>query len=250
MSSALPFVITDSYTKEQNRILALVAVFQAAQLVHMIATTGTATLDKLGKHHGDALIHAALNIRPQHNPSQNSLLFYHSLTDLRVGLHAIERCLDSPYHVKHTTQPSKTKTKQGRHTLTYAMGLIHLSAKVYKNPNFQTQIQQSQQKIIRQLAFFNQDYQHSSVLSALAQLYSETASTLKPRIMIKGSAKSFNSPHEVAYIRALLFAGLQAAHYWRELGGTPWQLIFSKRKILKEVKYFAQRQHEHMQMNS
>ena len=248
MSSALPFLMSDTYTKEQHRVLALAAVFQAAQLVHMVATTGAGTLDKLGKQYGDALIHATLNIRPHQNPAQNTLLFYHSLADLRVGLHAIERCFEQPYASNQPKQRyPQLKIKQGKHTLTYAMGLLHLSDKIYKNPKFQEHIQNSQQKIIRQLSFFNQDYQHTSILSALAQIYSETASTVKPRIMIKGTAKAFNSPHEVNYIRAFLFAGLQAAHYWRELAGSPWQLIFSKGKILKEVKYFAQVQHQNAQ---
>lgn len=249
MSSALPFAPSEYFSKDQHRLLALAAVFQAAQMVHIVATTGVSSLEKLGKQYTDTLLHAALNLRPTQNPCQNSLLFFQSLSALKVGLHSLERCLETPFNPQPQGQHPKLKVKQGKQTLSYAMALLHLSAKIYRNPKFQTQIANSQQDIIRQLAFFNHDYQHRSVLSAVAQIYSDTASTVKPRIMVKGSAKSFNSPYEVNYIRALLFAGLQAAHYWRELGGTPWQLIFSKGKILKEAKYFVQLQHHSMRMD-
>lgn len=248
MSSALPFAPSEHLSQDQHRLLALVAVFQAAQMVHIVATTGVSALDKLGKQYADTLLHAALNLRPTHNPCQNSLLFFHSLSALKVGLHSLERCLEAPFNPQPQGRYPKLKIKQGKQTLSYAMALLHLSAKIYRNPKFQTQIASSQQDIIRQLAFFNHDYQHRSVLSAVAQIYSDTASTVKPRIMVKGSAKSFNSPYEVAYIRALLFAGLQAAHYWRELGGSPWQLVFSKSKILKDVKYFVQLQHQSLHL--
>ena len=247
MSSALPFALNNQYSQEQHRLLALAAVFQAAQLVHIVATTGTQALEQLGKEYSDTLLQAALNIRSSQNPCQNSLLFFGSVDALKIGLHSLERCLEAPYHPQ---QPQnryplpKPKVKKGKQTLTYAMSLLHLSAKIYSNPQFQDKISTSQQHIIRQLAFFNHNYQQPNILSAFAQIYSETASTVKPRIMIKGSAKAFNNPNEVAYIRALLFTGLQAAHLWRELGGSPWQLIFSKRKILKEVKYFAQLQYQ------
>lgn len=247
MTSALPFDLNDQFTLEQHRVLALTAVFQAAQLVHIIATTGTSALDNLGKDYVDTLLRASLNIRTQQNPCHNTLLFFGSVASLKVGLHSLERSLDAPFSAQ---QPQsrypvpKVKIKQGKQTLSYVMALLHLSAKIYTNPNFQQKITDTQQHIIRQLAFFNNDYQHRNILSAFAQIYSDTASTIKPRIMIKGSAKAFNSPYEVNYIRALLFTGLQAAHLWRELGGTPWQLFFSKRKILKEVKYFAQYQYQ------
>lgn len=247
MTSALPFHLNDQFTLEQHRVLALAAVFQAAQLVHIVATTGASALDSLGKDFTDTLLRAALNIRAQQNPCHNTLLFFGSVDALKVGLHSLERSLEAPFNAQQpqSRYPTpKVKVKQGKQTLTYVMALLNLSAKIYQNPTFQQKISESQQHIIRQLAFFNHDYQHRNILSAFAQIYSDTASTMTPRIMVKGSAKAFNSPVEVNYIRALLFTGLQAAHLWRELDGTPWQMIFSKRKILKEAKYFAQYQYQ------
>lgn len=243
----MPFSAQHQFTKEQHRTLALVAVFQAAQLVHIVATSGVTDLDKIGRQYTDTLIYAALNIRANTNPAQNSLLFFQSLDHLTVGLHSLERCFNPHYHPQHPQQryplPQK-KPQHGKQTLAYAMRLLNLSAKIYKTPDFQHLISESQQKVLKQLPFFNHDFQHSSIISALAQTYSDTASTIKPRIMIKGSAQAFNSPHQVNYIRALLFTGLQAAHYWRELGGSPWQLIFSKRKIVKDIQYFSELQYK------
>ena len=38
-----------------------------------------------------------------------------------------------------------------------------------------------------------------------------------------------------AKIRTLLFAGVRAARLWRQLGGSRWQLVFGRRKLLKEL---------------
>jgi high frequency lysogenization protein len=36
-------------------------------------------------------------------------------------------------------------------------------------------------------------------------------------------------------IRALLLAGIRSARLWRQLGGHRWQLVISRRKLLKEL---------------
>jgi high frequency lysogenization protein len=45
-------------------------------------------------------------------------------------------------------------------------------------------------------------------------------------------------------IRACLFTGLQLAHLWRQLGGSSWSMIFSKRKLLQDIQALARLQYE------
>ena len=66
--------------------------------------------------------------------------------------------------------------------------------------------------------------------------------------MVKGSKDAFQDSHDVALIRALLFTGLQAAHYWRNLGGSPWKMIFAKGKILRDIRHLAELQHFQQQI--
>lgn len=251
MTSMLPFPESTPLSQAQHQLLALAAVFQAAQLVHVIATSGSQRLGEVGQHYVDILLEATMNIRAEKNQNTNSLNFFHSLDDLHLGLHTLEQNLIRPYDPQPKQRlpfPIPTpRMRPAKQSLVYAMGLLHLSAKVYKQTDYVHKIEKTQQQIIRQLSFFghqqNHRYQHVSIISSLAQAYTDTASQLKPRIMVKGSANAFKNPQEVALIRAILFAGLQAAHYWRDLGGRPYQLIFFKRRLLKEIQFFAQQKH-------
>ncbi|WP_243260442.1 DUF489 family protein, partial [Pseudomonas aeruginosa] len=38
-----------------------------------------------------------------------------------------------------------------------------------------------------------------------------------------------------ARIRALLLAGIRSARLWRQLGGSRWQMVFSRRRLLNEL---------------
>ena len=248
MDNMSPFTTQPNLTKAQHQVLALAAVFQAAQLVHLIAVSGSSRLGEIGQQHVKTLLEATLNIRSGDNSNHNSLAFFHSIDAVHLGLHTLEQSLVMPYDTHPKAPHEKLKLKNPKPALNYAMALLHLSAKVYRSPEQQQKISKTQQHILRQLAFFDYHYQHQSIIAALAQLYSETASTLTPKIMVKGSRDAFQDSHEVALIRALLFAGLQAAHYWRNLGGSPWKLILAKGKILREIRHFAELQHLQQQI--
>ncbi|TXJ10354.1 MAG: DUF489 family protein [Acinetobacter sp.] len=235
-------------THAQQQTLALAAVFQATQLVHVIAMSNSKQLGEAGRQHIKMLIQAALNIRTGENPNPDSLVFFQSLNALNLGLQTLEQSLVMPYDPHPKAPHEKLKLKNPKPALNYAMALLHLSAKVYRNPEQQQKINKTQQHILRQLAFFDYQYQHHSIIAALAQLYSETASTLTPKIMVKGSKDAFQDSHDVALIRALLFTGLQAAHYWRNLGGSPWKMIFAKGKILRDIRHLAELQHFQQQI--
>lgn len=245
MDALHPFQPSMTFSAQQHQVLALAAVFQAAQLVHMVASSGANRIGDSAEHYRDVCIKAALNIRPDVNRNHNSQTFFPNLSDLQLGLQSLEHCFSNPYQsLPSQTRLPRLRIKNSKLALNYALSLLSLSAKVYRHSAHQKKILQGQQNIIRQLAFFDYQYHHPNIIAPLAQLYSDTASTLKPKIIVQGNAESFKHPNEVAMIRALLFAGLQAAHYWRNLGGSPMKLIFSKGKILKEIRYFAQIQHQ------
>jgi len=64
----------------------------------------------------------------------------------------------------------------------------------------------------------------------LARLYSETLSTLKPRIMVEGNPRFLNNAQTVDRIRALLLAAVRATVLWRQLGGSQLRLFFRHRQ--------------------
>lgn len=73
----------------------------------------------------------------------------------------------------------------------------------------------------------------------MAQTYVDTAGQINPRILVRGNAEAFKDTNHTNRIRACLFTGLQMAHLWRQLGGSSWNMIFSKRKLLQDIQALA-----------
>jgi high frequency lysogenization protein len=72
---------------------------------------------------------------------------------------------------------------------------------------------------------------HPEVLSALGSLYADTISHLRPRVMVQGNPHYLGQPGVVAEIRAILLAAVRSAVLWRQLGGSFWDLVFSRRAM-------------------
>ena len=76
---------------------------------------------------------------------------------------------------------------------------------------------------------------HPDVLDALGTLYADTISHLRPRIMVQGNPHYLGQPGVVSEIRALLLAAVRSAMLWRQLGGSQWQFLFSRRAMVQAV---------------
>jgi high frequency lysogenization protein len=72
---------------------------------------------------------------------------------------------------------------------------------------------------------------HPDVLSALGGLYADTISHLRPRVMVQGNPHYLGQPGVVAEIRAILLAAVRSAVLWRQLGGSFWDVLFSRRAM-------------------
>jgi high frequency lysogenization protein len=72
---------------------------------------------------------------------------------------------------------------------------------------------------------------HPEVLSALGSLYADTISHLRPRVMVQGNPHYLGQSGVVAEIRAILLAAVRSAVLWRQLGGSFWDLLFSRRAM-------------------
>lgn len=72
---------------------------------------------------------------------------------------------------------------------------------------------------------------HPDVVAALASLYADTISQLRPRILVQGNPHYLQQANVVADIRALLLAALRAAVLWRQMGGSLWDFVFRRREL-------------------
>nr|WP_295379938.1 high frequency lysogenization protein HflD [Pseudoxanthomonas sp.] len=76
---------------------------------------------------------------------------------------------------------------------------------------------------------------HPEVIAALGNLYAETLSQLRPRVMVQGNPHYLGQPGVVAEIRAILLAAVRAAVLWRQLGGSYWDFLFSRRAMATAI---------------
>jgi high frequency lysogenization protein len=76
---------------------------------------------------------------------------------------------------------------------------------------------------------------HPDVLAALGSLYADTVSHLRPRVLVQGNPHYLGQADIVAEIRAVLLASLRSAVLWRQMGGTPWDFLFSRRQMVAAI---------------
>ena len=76
---------------------------------------------------------------------------------------------------------------------------------------------------------------HPDVITELAKLYADTLGTLRPRVMVQGNPHYLAQPGVVAEIRAILLAAVRSAVLWRQLGGSYWDFLLSRKAMLEAV---------------
>jgi high frequency lysogenization protein len=76
---------------------------------------------------------------------------------------------------------------------------------------------------------------HPEVLTALGNLYAQTVSQLRPRVLVKGNPHYLGQAAVVAEIRAVLLAALRSAVLWRQLGGSLWDFLLRRREMVAAI---------------
>ncbi|GAB6042310.1 high frequency lysogenization protein HflD [Endothiovibrio diazotrophicus] len=194
-----------------NRVIPLAAAIQAAQLAKQVAyhgscdnTAAEATVGSLFRlDEGDV---AAV---------------YGGESGVAEGLRHLRRMLAGQNVPR---DPEITK---------YLVGMLHLERKLANNRQILTTLRDGIDNARSQAEHFS--LLHVNVLANLSDLYQRTISTLGPRIMIAGDPQRLNDKANQDRIRALLLAGIRSAMLWRHHGGSKWQLLFQRRRILEET---------------
>ena len=116
-------------------------------------------------------------------------------------------------------------------TTRYAATLMHLERKLARRRALLQALRDGLESCSRQLEHF--PVTHDNVVAALADLYSRTVSTLKPRVMVQGEARFLEEPDTANRVRALLLAGVRSAVLWRQCGGSRLGLVFGRGRLLE-----------------
>lgn len=188
-----------------EQALALAGAFQSAALVQQLAN---------GKTVDEQAQRASLDSIFMLDADDTGQVFG-GLRGMRVGLESLVAQLDS----------STTDLDLSRMVFT----MLHLERKLARQNDLQQQLRQGIGQADRQRLHF--DVLHTTVSARLGELYEQTLSHLRPRIMVNGDAALLQDGARVARIRANLLAGIRATVLWRQLGGRKWHLLLRRKHL-------------------
>lgn len=201
--------------------IALAGMVQAVSLVRDLAQSG-----KIDENAYQTCISSIFQTEPK-----NVLDVYGNLANIRIGLEKLVMTFDK----KHPKEQSLMR---------YVISLINLQKKIKRSPQITHNLGQRIQQMKKQVEYFH--LTHPTVIANLADVYLNTISSFKFRIMIWGSPRIMNTAEVMEKIRALLLAGIRSTVLWRQMGGSRLQLLFSGAKIKKTATELLSqiRQHE------
>ncbi|UQB41635.1 high frequency lysogenization protein HflD [Thiomicrospira microaerophila] len=202
-----------NYT-DQDRALALIGIYQASKLVFDLATTGK--LD-------ESAFKTTINSLFAENPTSTLDVYGDDAMNIQLGVRTLLSQMGS----------SDAPEIRNLEITRYALSLILLERSVIKEDGALDKIARTLETAKTQRAHFG-DW-HENVIASIARAYTENVSNLNPRIMVKGQHGHLQNPHNANKIRALLLAGIRSALLWRQVGGSRWGLIWSRKKYLRSA---------------
>ena len=120
-------------------------------------------------------------------------------------------------------------------SLRYSVGLLQVERKFQRAGKMQDRVGHRLQEISTEGEDLDQHDREDLQAREISQLYSETISTLSPRIVVNGKPQYLKNERTVDWVRTLLMAGLRSAVLWKQLGGGRFELMFGRKKIISEA---------------
>lgn len=194
--------------KTDVQALALAAVFEATTQVEKLATTGMKNKESFQN------LISSLFVQSPEKPED----VYQAAPE--AGLEALIQFLH------------KGK-KKGSFADRYVHGLLYLQKKLTRNATMLETVGSRIAQAKHQLTHFGPD--HDNLVANLASIYTDTLSTFRFRIQVMGEMTYLQQPRIANQIRCLLLSGIRAATLWRQMGGSRWQLVLQRRKLLESA---------------
>ena len=198
----------------KDKTLALAGVFQAAELVRQAACHGTwsgyaatSCLDSLFKMEAESVED-----------------IYGGRQRVRLGTETLMAVLQGDNHYADT--------------LRYAVGLLQLQRKLGRSGSLQSEVGDALDRIGSEGRELEQHEREDLQAEEIARLYKHSISKMTPRIVISGKPQYLQNDRTTNWIRTLLLAGIRSATLWNQLGGGRFELMFSRKKILRDVQKY------------
>lgn len=198
-----------------DKVLALAGIFQATRLVQQVATTNS--LDQ-------AAFEASLKSLLVVNPA-STLAVYDSNTDnLKLGFDLL------------LEQFGDDTSKRDMELTKYIVTIMHLTGKLTKDKKMLSTLSDGIERVRAQTEHF--PVTHDNVVAGIADIYLNTISNIKPRIIVNGEHGYLSHPDNANKVRALLLSAIRSTILWQQCGGSRLQLMFKRKFITQSVKGF------------
>ena len=195
----------------KERTMALAGIFQATELVRQAANHGT-----WSGYAADTCLHSLLAIEADTVDD-----IYGSAERLRLGAETLISVLQGD--------------RRYMESLGYAVSIMQLENSFRKKDKMQSHIG-SELLTIAGIDDGTEIHEIKDLQARkIAELYTQTISTLSPRIVINGRPQYLQIDRTVNWIRTLLFTGLRSAVLWRQMGGGRFNLMFGRKKMLEQA---------------
>lgn len=195
----------------KERTMALAGIFQATELVRQAANHGT-----WSGYAADTCLDSLLAIE-----ADTVEEIYGNPDRLRLGAETLVSVLQGD--------------RRYMESLGYAVSIMQLENNFRKKAAMQKQIGSELQLIANIDNGFEEHEIRDLQAKEIATLYTETISTISPRIVINGRPQHLQVDRTVNWIRTLLFSGLRSAVLWRQMGGGRFNLMFGRKKMLEQA---------------
>ena len=117
----------------------------------------------------------------------------------------------------------------------YVLHLVQLAKKLEANDamagNIADHVDQIKKQLTEETGAINE-----KLYANLAELYKQTISTMRPKIIVQGEHGFLSDARIVDKVRTVLLAGIRSAFLWIQLGGSRWQLVFGRQDQLAKAK--------------
>ena len=195
----------------KERTMALAGIFQATELVRQAANHGT-----WSGYAADTCLESLLAIEADSVED-----VFGSAHRLRLGAETLISVLQGD--------------RRYMESLGYAVSIMQLENNFRKKEAMQARIG-TELQYIAEIDDGTEIHEIKDLQAKkIAQLYTQTISTITPRIVINGRPQHLQIDRTVNWIRTLLFAGLRSAVLWRQMGGGRFSLMFGRKKMLEQA---------------
>jgi high frequency lysogenization protein len=196
----------------RDATIAFAGMLQASELVRQIATSGNCS-----QQAARASLDSVFNMNPESTEA-----VYGGLGGVRMGLRVMVELF------------SATSNPDNLQSLNYALGMAKLGVKIQNDGTRQAELGRDIE-LTESAWRDSEQVLDEAVLSQLADAYQRHISNMDFRLSINGKPEYLKQPEKVAFIRALLLAGIRSAFLWHQVGGRQWRLVFQRRKMLNQA---------------